>query len=89
MLWIYVLALTAGIVLIVPAILRATDGNLVDPFHGFVGFAGTVFGSVALVLRQVELSTLSLIVASIALGAAAGAVHPEILKALARRNVPG
>ncbi len=86
MLWIYVLAGTAGVVLLVPTVLRALDGFRSDAITGSLGFGGTTFGACGIALLNVEMGAATRLLAAAALGLAASAIHPEVLSALRRRS---
>lgn len=86
MLWVYVLLLTAGVVAIVPTVLRALDGYDADVVTGFVGFVGLFGGLTGLAARQAVDSGWAAFISAAAIGLAAGAVHPEVLAALRRKN---
>ena len=80
MLWLYVLFLTAGLVITVPAVVQAIDHQLREPVLGTVGFAALIAGAVGIVLLQFDsISGIAVLVASLAIGLAVGVIHPEIL----------
>ena len=83
--WIFVLAGTLGVVLIVPTVLRAVDGLPSDPVVGSFGFGATVFAAVGFLLQQFGLNTLTSVIAALALGGATAAIHTEILSLLGGR----
>ena len=82
MLWVYVLLATAGVVAIVPTVLRAIDGHAPDVVTGFVGFVGFFGGITGLIARQAVDSGWAAFISAAAIGLAAGALHPEVLAAL-------
>jgi len=81
-LWVYVLLLTAGVVAIVPTVLRAIDGHDPEVVTGFVGFVGLFAGLTGLAARQAVDSGWAAFISAAAIGLAAGALHPEVLSAL-------
>lgn len=83
-LWLYVLLTTVGVVLIVPAVLRAIDGLPGDTVSDFVAFAGFFGGLAGLFTRQIGASGLVTVIVAVAVGLAAGVVHPELLDHLRR-----
>jgi len=88
MLWVYVLLLTVGVVAIVPAVLRAIDGQPSAVTMGFAGFAGLFGGATGLVARQATSNGVAAFIAAAAIGLAAGALHPEVLAALGGQKKP-
>ena len=82
MAWIYILVATAGLVPLVPALLRATERVVTPGPSTFAGFALTGFGLTGALATQLPTSTTEALIAALAVGLAAGAVHPEILGAL-------
>jgi len=89
MLWMFVLAGTAGIVLAVPPVMRVLEGHaaseqsFVPTFAGFVLAAGAITG---LFVMQFEVRNVITIVAAAAVGIAVGALHPEMLSSLGTRT---
>jgi len=81
-LWVYVLVGTAGLVALVPTLLRAIDGLDNDLVTTAVGFGCTTFGVVGLILQFAGFSALTTLISAGALGLAAGAVSPEAIAAL-------
>ena len=109
MIWLYIFALTAGLMMIVPTVLQALDGPTVDADDGddadergeeapeaasrptpgmfeFAAFTATTFAAAGLVVGLFEPGRGTTLIAALALGFAAGAIHPEILALLARRS---
>lgn len=98
--WLYLFAATVGTILIVPTVLQAIDRRNSRPeSHDderpshrrpdagvleFAAFAATTFGVTGLVVMQFEPGRLTTLIASLSLGMASGALHPEILGALSR-----
>ena len=87
--WVYLLLLTTGVVLTVPAIMRALDGITEPPIASAVGFTTLTAGVAGLLLIQFGLGGVITFIAALALGLAAGALHPELLDGLRRRNAVG
>ena len=87
MFWIYALVGTAGIVALVPEILRAIDGHPTDLPRGLIGFFGTTFGAIGTLLNFTSLRLIITLALAIMFGAAAAAVHAEILGDLRKRNL--
>jgi Na+(H+)/acetate symporter ActP len=83
---VYLLLLTTGVVLTVPAIMRALDGITEPPIATAVGFTTLMAGMAGLLLIQFGLGGVITFIAALALGLAAGALHPELLDGLRRRN---
>jgi hypothetical protein len=54
----------------------------------FGGFAATVLGVSGLLITPFDVGPASTLIASLTLGLAAGAIHPEILHALSRPRPP-
>ena len=73
---------TLGLVMIVPAVLRAIDGKPSDVLAGFIAFSSFIAGLAGLFVSQVVVSGVITSVAAAALGLAAGAIHPELLTTL-------
>lgn len=84
--WIYALVGTAGLVAIVPSILRAIDGHEPDLITSLVGFFGTAFGAIGTVLNFTSMRNVIAITLAALFGVAAAAVHGEILSSLQRRE---
>ena len=88
--WVYVLTTTAGVVAIVPIILRAIDRHPPELVTGFIGFVGFFGGVTGLLTRQTGAGGLATFIAAAAVGLAAGALHPELLPMLRGESpVPG
>lgn len=83
MLWIYVLAATVGIVMLVPTVLQAIDGLETDRLAALLGFGLTVFAVSGFLLDQFGLSTVVGLLAAVAIAVSVSIVHPDILKAIA------
>lgn len=77
--WVYLVLITIGIVAMVPTVLQATDLHQRDAKQGFVAFVALVTGAVGLLLIQFDVPLVATLVAALALGLAAGFVHPELL----------
>lgn len=77
--WIYALVGTAGLVAIVPSILRALDGHDANFARGFIGFAGTPFGAIGSVLSFTDMRWVMTLVLATMFGLAVGAFHMEFL----------
>jgi len=80
--WIYLLAFTAGIVFLVPTLVRAIDNMATDLVHGVIGVGATVFGAIGLLLDYLDVRWVTVVVAAVALGLAAGAIYPEAIAKL-------
>ncbi len=89
MLAVYVLLTTVGIVMIVPAVLRAIDGMPGDVMTSSIGFFGSFGGLAALFSRQIGASGLVTLIVAVTIGLAAAVVHPELLVKLRERSEPG
>lgn len=86
MVWFYIVIAVVGIVVLVPTVLQSIDGVPPHLAYGFIGFAATTFGVAGAVVSQFPTGPGMNLIAAIALGLAAGAVHPEVTTWLARRN---
>lgn len=90
MLWLFVLAGTAGIVLALPPVMRVLDGHpaadqqFVPTFAGFVLVAAAITG---LFVMQFEVRNVITLVSAAAVGIAVGALHPEMLTSVADRRL--
>ena len=81
-LWVYVLLLTAGIVAIVPTLVRAVDGLSSDALSGSIGFGGLASGTIGLILRFADLNGTATFITAAAFGVGAAALHPELVHRL-------
>lgn len=94
--WLFIAGLSLGIPLVVPPTLRALDAADTAGAAGAVGrsamdaFAGaalTVFGMAGLLALGFSIAPTLAVVSSGALGIAAGALHPDLVRWLQRRRV--
>lgn len=86
---VYVVLLTIGVVLAVPAVLRAIDGHVGNPLVDGIGIAALFAGVGGLVMRQIGGTTLVGLIVAAAIGLAAGVVHPELFAQLGSRTDTG
>lgn len=96
--WLFIAGVSLGIPLAVPPTLRALD-QVDDPLVGgdvrvggsslgaFTGVAMVVFGLAGLLALGFSIAPTLAVVASGALGIAAGALHPDLVAWLRRRRI--
>ena len=90
--WLFIAGLALGIPLAVPPIVQAIDGleresdARPSATGAFAGFALTAFGIAGLLALGFSAEPVISVVASGALGVACGALHPDLLGWLRRRN---
>lgn len=86
MFWIYALVGTAGLVAIVPSILRAIDGHDADMATELVGSVATTFGAIGVLFGFTELRGTLTFALALLFGLAAGAATNELLRELRGRQ---
>jgi len=79
---VYVVLLTIGVVLGVPAVLRAIDRIESNTLVDAVGFGAFVGGVCGLLARQVGATGIVTFIVAAAVGLAAGVMTPEVLARL-------
>jgi hypothetical protein len=84
--WIYLVIAVAGVVPLVPTLLQSHDGRPPQIAYGGFAFAATAFGLTGAFMTHFATTAVTNLIAAIAVGLAAGAVHPEVLAALVRRG---
>lgn len=85
--WIFALIGTAGLVAIVPSILRAIDGHPSNLIRSLVGFWGLTFGALGSLLWIIGVRSLVPYIVVKVIAVAVGALSGEILSAIATRNL--
>lgn len=86
MLAVYVVLLTVGVVLTVPAVVRAADGLDGDPIVDGAGFTALCAAIAALFARQVGATGVVTVIVAAAVGLAAGVMSPEALTRIRARR---
>ena len=86
MVWLYLLAATAGIVVGVPALLQVIDGRPMRLSSAVIGCGLAAFGLTGAVLSGFPSGRLLDFVAAAAVGLAAALLQPEFVASLRRRS---
>lgn len=79
MLAVNVVLVTVGVVLAVPALVRAIDGIDSNVIADGIGIGALVAGAAGLLAQRVGAGTAVTLIVAVALGLAAGVAHPEAL----------
>jgi len=85
--WVYLLMATAGVVMVVPIVLRSLDGLEQSALNGAAAFGLLVAGASGLLVTQFGFGGIITLLVALSLAAGAAALHPELLAALRNREM--